>query len=218
VKRTGSSSTWSAETIIQSAVTTTSAPALELDQTGDLYVFWIGSPTANHIYYKKYDAAARTWDANPTDWITAAAVKSNDRIMGFYLAGPIGMLYTETNGASNVDVKFALLIDDVPAGADDRNYNGLQSAATETAGTITGGILTRNKGNGRRYRAVRSGSSWISISQWFGVGSTPITSGAYLERFWVFARKYENTADTMAELGKEALARVRQRQSLIRIV
>lgn len=218
LKRTGSSSTWSAETTIQAAVTATSAPGMELDVTGDLYIFWIGSPSANHIYYKKYDSTANTWDTNPTDWITAAAVKSNDRIVGFYLNGPLGILYSEANGGANIDVKFALLIDDIPAGADDRNYNYLMDTATLAAGTNVECILTRTKANDRRYRAVRSGATWTLFTQYFNTSSSAtIGTGVDTEVFWVGVYKYLEANDNPSEYGKEMLATTDNKQEFVRV-
>jgi len=103
---------WSAETTIQSATTSTSAPVIALhEDSGDLYVFWAGSPTADHIYYKKYDASTGIWDASPTDWIdeSAETLTDNDRLTCFFTDGNyIGLTYM-TSTSSPFNVKFAFL-------------------------------------------------------------------------------------------------------------
>jgi hypothetical protein len=100
---------WNSVATIQSATTSTSAPVLSVTSTGDLYVFWAGSPTANHIYYKKYVEA---WDASPTDWIdeSTEALTGNDRLTCFYkqYGNYIGLLYM-TKTTSEYNVKFAFL-------------------------------------------------------------------------------------------------------------
>jgi hypothetical protein len=101
---------WSAVATIQSATTSTSAPVLSVTSTGELYVFWAGSPTANHIYRKKYAAGA--WDSSPTDWINESTeqLTSNDLITCFYkqYGNYIGLLYM-TKTTSPYNVKFAYL-------------------------------------------------------------------------------------------------------------
>jgi hypothetical protein len=58
---------WGSEATIQASTQDYTSPALCRDiLTGDIFCFWIGSPTANHIYYKKY--SNNLWDAESTDW------------------------------------------------------------------------------------------------------------------------------------------------------
>jgi len=101
---------WSSEVTVRSATTSTSSPALSINSNNDLYCFWVGSPTANHIYYKKNSGG--TWDTNPTDWIdeTTDGISSNRGLSCFYqrYGAYIGLLYM-TKTASPYNVRFAYL-------------------------------------------------------------------------------------------------------------
>ncbi len=60
-------------------------PSLSLDaSTGDLYCFWTGVPTEDHIYYKR--CVNGTWDTIPTDWITDD-LRNNNVMSSFYQSG-----------------------------------------------------------------------------------------------------------------------------------
>jgi RHS repeat-associated protein len=103
---------WGGETALQASVTSTSAPVLARDgATNDLYCFWAGSPTANHIYYTKRTAAG-VWDTSPTDWHdqSAEAITAYDRITAYAASGGsmIGVLFT-TKTASPYNVRLAQL-------------------------------------------------------------------------------------------------------------
>ena len=69
--------------IIQAATTSTSGPALTLS-SNHLYCFWMGSPTAKHIYYKNFTSGV--WSANPTDWIDESTddFYTNGELTSFY--------------------------------------------------------------------------------------------------------------------------------------
>jgi len=102
---------WGSEVTVQSSVTTSSFPVLSINLgNSDLYCFWAGSPTANHIYYKKRTAS--DWDASPTDWIDESTdvLTGNDRLTTFYrdYGSYIGLIYM-TKTASPYNVKFAFL-------------------------------------------------------------------------------------------------------------
>jgi hypothetical protein len=87
---------WGGEAAVQSSVTATSVPVASLNTaTGDLYAFWAGSPTANHLYYKKRTSAG-TWDASPTDWVTETALTGNERLAASAQAGgaQLAVLYS----------------------------------------------------------------------------------------------------------------------------
>jgi len=122
VKYTYATNSLSAETTLQTNPSSTSAPVISIDATANnTYVFWSNN---SHIYYKKYTAATSTWDTNPTDWITEAALTGNDRLTSFYQAsnGMIGVEYM--NGtASPYQVRFAIL-----------NPNSVSDAQTLGAG------------------------------------------------------------------------------------
>jgi len=94
-KYTYSNNSFSAETTLQAGATSSSAPVLSIDTaTNDLYVFWAGYPTANHIYYRKYTASTDTWE-DRVDWITETALTGNNLLTCFYQAGgnSIGLVY-----------------------------------------------------------------------------------------------------------------------------
>ena len=122
VKYTYSSNTLSSsETIVQS---TNKAPVLSIDpDTNILYCFWAGSPTANHIYYKR--CISGTWDTDPTDWITETALTltRNNHISCFYQAyrGKMGLMYM-TKDASPYNIKVAC----VQNNYDITGYTGVQ--------------------------------------------------------------------------------------------
>jgi len=101
----------SGEVVVQSGTTSTSAPVLSINTANnDLYCFWTGSPTADHIYYKK--CVSGTWDVNPTDWITETTdhLTGNDKLACFpkVFSGYIGLEYM-TLTASPYNVRFAYL-------------------------------------------------------------------------------------------------------------
>ena len=99
---------WGTAVTVQSSVTFSTGPVLSLNSdNGDLYCFWAGSPTANHIYYKKRNGSTGNWDSSPTDWIdeTTNGLTASDRLTGFYKSygGKIGLAYmTKTSSPFNV--------------------------------------------------------------------------------------------------------------------
>jgi hypothetical protein len=84
------------ETTIQTSVSSTTAPVLSYDSvSNDLYVFWLGSPAANHVYYKKRSYGI--WEADPTDWVSeTTTLTSTDSLRAFYSSYSrwIGLSYT----------------------------------------------------------------------------------------------------------------------------
>ena len=110
VKYTYSTNSFGTETTLQAGATSTSAPVISIDpSTNNLYVFWAGYPTANHIYYRKYTASTNTWET-AVDWITESVLTGNDRLTCFYQAGgnKIGLMYM-TGSTSPYYVVFAYL-------------------------------------------------------------------------------------------------------------
>jgi hypothetical protein len=115
-RRWTSTGGWVGVATVQSGATSTSAPVLAKNGS-NLYCFWAGSPTADHVYYKKYDGA--NWDINPTDWIDESTdhLTGNDRLSCFYKAygNVIGLAYmTKTASPYNVRYAFLSLVVAVP--------------------------------------------------------------------------------------------------------
>ena len=106
-----SSNSWGTETIIQSAVNETSSPVLTIDTTtNNLYCFW----AANSIYYKKYDGASWSFEADSNPWITETSLAgyyNYDGISGFYQAynNKVGLAYTNGTSTDGYYVKFRFL-------------------------------------------------------------------------------------------------------------
>jgi len=100
---------WGSEVTVQSATTSTTLPVLAKQTNNDLICFWAGSPTADHIYYKK--RVSGTWDTNPTDWIDESTdhLKANSKLTCYYTEySYIGLAYL-TKTASPYNVRFAFL-------------------------------------------------------------------------------------------------------------
>lgn len=109
IERTYNTPSWGNEVTVQSSTTNSSYPVISISSP-NLYVFWAGSPTTNHIYYKK--CVAGLWETNPTDWLNEGTevLTRNDGLTCFYQAdsNKIGLLYS-TGTASPFNVKFAFL-------------------------------------------------------------------------------------------------------------
>ncbi|HXZ95112.1 MAG TPA: hypothetical protein VEG28_04280, partial [Dehalococcoidia bacterium] len=111
VKYTYATNSFSAETVVQASTTSTSAPVLSINTANnDLYCFWEGSPTANHIYYKKYSGGS--WDANPTDWQSETSISSWYSRLSCYsqsYSGYIGVVWTQGSTGMNVRHNYLML-------------------------------------------------------------------------------------------------------------
>lgn len=99
------------ETIIEASTTTWTAPSLSRNPNNNvLYCFWIGTPTAYHIYYSEFISG--TWELH-VDWIDESTEKFtyNYRLASFYnvYENYIGLIYLTMLG-SPYNVRFALLI------------------------------------------------------------------------------------------------------------
>jgi len=83
---------WGTEVTVQTNVTQTSCPVLSTSGM-TIYCFWVGSPTVNHVYYKK--CVAGVWDSNPTDWMTRTYYAPNYDITCYYKSygNHIGLVY-----------------------------------------------------------------------------------------------------------------------------
>jgi hypothetical protein len=85
VKYTYSTNSLGAEVTIQAATLITTYPVLSANaKNNDLYCFWYGSPTAYHVYYKKYSGGS--WDTLPTDWEDESGhvLTGDGYLSGFY--------------------------------------------------------------------------------------------------------------------------------------
>jgi len=110
-KRDYASGSWSALVTVQAGTTSTSAPVLSKRGSTELYCFWAGSPSADYIYYKKFDVATGVWDASPTVLIAETeALTGNDRLSSYYeVVGDIlGVMYM-TLTASPYNVKYEFM-------------------------------------------------------------------------------------------------------------
>lgn len=82
----------------------------EASLLGELRCFWMGDPTADHVYYKKMKNGI--WDPSPSDWIDESTddLKYFEQITAFFTdyGGKIGVAYL-TKTASPYNVRFAFL-------------------------------------------------------------------------------------------------------------
>jgi len=106
VNRTSGS--WGSEATIKSSATSSSYPSISADG-GDVYVFWAGSPSADHIYYRKHSGGS--WGSE-VDWIDESTdgLTRNDALSAYETSygGKIGLTYL-TGSASPYNVRFAYL-------------------------------------------------------------------------------------------------------------
>lgn len=110
-KRTYATGTWVRVVTIQPSTTSTTDAVMSLDgSTGNLYVFWAGSPAANHLYYRKFQVSNSTW-LGRVDWITEAALNGNDKLTSYYQASNnyIGLAYID-NTSSPYEIRFIYLL------------------------------------------------------------------------------------------------------------
>jgi hypothetical protein len=107
-KYTYSSNSFGTEITLQAGATSDSAPVISIDtSTNNLYVFWAGYPTANHIYYRKYNGT--NWET-AVDWISETKLPYNYLLTCFYqnYGNKIGLAYTVMQD-STYYVKFDFL-------------------------------------------------------------------------------------------------------------
>jgi hypothetical protein len=149
VKYSYTSNSLSSELTLQPATTSTSAPVLSIDpDTGDLYVFWAGSPTSNHIYYRKYNASTGVWEP-AVDWIDESeeVLTDNDRLTTFYnmLAKYLGLAYM-TKTASPYNVKYTFLpviIETIVAKDYPMNYLPTPIKAMQLTSKVSGATIIK---------------------------------------------------------------------------
>jgi hypothetical protein len=106
----GSANAWDPSYVSIIGSPTAMVGVLVPDMLGDVYCFWLGNPTANHVYYKRWDRSTATWDPAATDYFTGTNFKDNTLLSGFWNGGCVALLYNEANGASNIDIKFKPLM------------------------------------------------------------------------------------------------------------
>ena len=104
-----SSNSFSAGATLESGASANYAPVISMDPvTGNLYVFWAGYPTANHIYYSEYSGSS--W-SSPVSWITeSTSLTATYDLTCFYEAYGtyMGVEYM-TATSSPYNVRFAFL-------------------------------------------------------------------------------------------------------------
>jgi len=108
---------WVSPIILQAATTAYSIPVISSDLlTGDMWAFWMGAPTPNHIFYRRYNKALDVWE-DVVDWIdeSAEVLTDNDRLTCFehQYGNYIGLMY-QTKTASPYNIKFDKLIVVIP--------------------------------------------------------------------------------------------------------
>jgi hypothetical protein len=92
---------WSSEELIQTTVSSTSAPVLGFDDyASELYCFWIGSPETNKIYYKKYREGK--WTPFPIRYsdgfkVDEFPITRND-LIACPIKGNIALTFTKNEG------------------------------------------------------------------------------------------------------------------------
>jgi hypothetical protein len=113
---------FSEETTLQTDVVATTIPVISIGAVTDisipaplgicdLYVFWAGSPTANHVYYRKFNLWTDTWEP-AVDWIdeSVEGLATNVSLTSFYetRGNHLGLAYL-TKTTSPYNVRFAYL-------------------------------------------------------------------------------------------------------------
>jgi hypothetical protein len=151
VKYTYSTNSFGTETTLVAGATSTSGPVISINpSTNDLYVFWAGYPTSNHIYYRKYTASTATWETT-VDWIAETeTLTGNDRLTCFYQAfgNYIGLAYM-TKTASPYNVKFAFLTvivavaETIVAKNFPMNYLPSPAKAAQLTSKVSGATITK---------------------------------------------------------------------------
>jgi len=141
--------TWGPETIIESSVSVGVSPILSINTANNnLYAFWAGYPTADHIYYKKN--VAGIWDPR-TDWVTETPFLLNSFLTGFYkdYGSKIGLVYMTASSIFPIPGIFSLRFEylNLPPVIDCglRVFDGTSviKIACEPAGTLTSPLRIR---------------------------------------------------------------------------
>ena len=90
---------WGSPETVASGTTGTSSPVLSYETYyGSIYVWWAGSPTSDHIYYRERSSTG-VW-APAVDWITDIPLTGNNRLTTFLpMVYSIGLLWTTESAA-----------------------------------------------------------------------------------------------------------------------
>lgn len=98
-KRTYSTGLWSAETTLASSVYRRTAPVISVNETGTLYVFWIGGVDSDTIYYRSKTLAG-AWVA-ATEWKHENCLNNVSYINTWLdsVEGHVGFLYHTSNSS-----------------------------------------------------------------------------------------------------------------------
>ena len=146
VERTATG-TWTPEVTIYPSLTTTNlatsgknALALCRDSSGNLYLFWMGSPNPNDIYYMKYSAATRAWSPNPTDWITETQTIQDNRNIMVYpetYQGNLGVTY-ETRSTTSYNIRFVPFLSNISTVSISTSSSALPQVTTTVSSSIEG--------------------------------------------------------------------------------
>ena len=144
------------ETTIQSSVTTSSAPSVSADTTnGNLYVFWGGSPSSGHVYYKRYVNSTNTWDTDPTDWLTES-LTTNLAVSTFPLISNSKVGIVDEIGTSNPwSVRFSSFL------TSQADLN-VKVDASDSSTVLTGATVTMYNGTKNGPTAVNS-TGWVTF-------------------------------------------------------
>jgi hypothetical protein len=103
------SNSFVSEITLKATASSTSAPVIGRNpDTNDLYIFWAGSPSASHIYYRRYLALYKIWTSE-MNWLdeSSGPLYSNDDLSCAYSSNELlGLIYL-TGTSSPYSVKYA---------------------------------------------------------------------------------------------------------------
>lgn len=172
------SGSFSGETTVYASAAEYSGPTISRNpDTGSLYVFWCGDPTAGHIYYKmRVDGV---WDTDPTDWVDESVdgfvLGADDRLSVFpeTYSGYIGLTYSTIHSPPH-NVKF-IYIDLTPPTYSDVSHSSTNhgmpcqfSCKWEDFVGLSGGVFgTNNTGSWQNetWAAFTANPDWSNITK-----------------------------------------------------
>jgi len=167
-----------------------------------IYCFWAGSPTADHLYYKK--CSESVWDVDPTDWLD----ESTDDFTGYeriscykkawsgYLA--VGYM-TKTGSPYNVQFKALAMsasweIDDSGAGVDVPSLEGQPSATDSGEGAeslaLEGQINVDDMGGLETEEWIPPTGQEIPVGDWGCLSSELVKIEKETDEFWLYLEDF----------------------------